>query len=64
MEESCKIPALGAKAQMCQAALALDEERAALGVQVLRFSVCIFFFTSYGEEEAAYRCSALPIRRN
>ena len=43
MEESYKIPEFCVKAQMCQAALALDKERAALGMQVLYFQ---FAFSS------------------
>lgn len=37
MEESYTITEFCVKAQMCQAALALDKERAALGMQVLYF---------------------------
>lgn len=43
MEESYQIPEPCVKAQMCQAALALDEERAALGMQVLYFQFAFSF---------------------
>ena len=43
MEESYKIPEFCVKAQMCQAALALDKERAALGMQVLYFQFAFSF---------------------